>query len=484
MTRAGWCPSSPARRRARRRCTCPARRHRPAVVATRSSPRGWRRRASTGSRPARRMPSGPGLVVNGSGEPYKVFTPFSKAWRAHGWPAPAPTPRDAARCDTLATTPTPPPRCEAALAAPDLPELPARRGGGRARRGGGSSATARSRHTRTTATDPTSTAPRGSRPTSSWASLHPRTLLADLAGRAREGRARRTRASWRGGSSTPMCCGTTRRSAWHDLRPELAGCATTSRRTLSRRGRPAARGTRSWMPGCASCSREGWMHNRVRMITASFLTKDLHVWWGVGARHFLDHLVDGDIASNNHGWQWVAGTGTDASPVLPRLQPRDPGAALRPRRRLRAAMGARAGAPPGGVRRTSPGTPPTGTRTATPSGSSTTRRSASRPSRASRPPSLTSLGPTFSPDATTFTSTPGPFRAKVNLPARPARPGHRPDHAGCRVERSPSFHTAGLWESDPVPTLARHEGSTSQARAGQYVRPVTVPVRRRPASGR
>jgi deoxyribodipyrimidine photo-lyase len=56
------------------------------------------------------------------------------------------------------------------------------------------------------------------------------------------------------------------------------------------------------------------MHNRLRMVTASFLTKDLHVWWGVGARHFLDHLVDGDIASNNHGWQWVAGTGTDASP--------------------------------------------------------------------------------------------------------------------------------------------------------------------------
>ena len=58
------------------------------------------------------------------------------------------------------------------------------------------------------------------------------------------------------------------------------------------------------------------MHNRVRMITASFLTKDLHVWWPVGARHFLDHLVDGDIASNNHGWQWVAGTGTDASPYF------------------------------------------------------------------------------------------------------------------------------------------------------------------------
>ena len=61
---------------------------------------------------------------------------------------------------------------------------------------------------------------------------------------------------------------------------------------------------------------EGWMHNRVRMITASFLTKDLHVWWPVGARHFLDHLVDGDLASNNHGWQWVAGTGTDAAPYF------------------------------------------------------------------------------------------------------------------------------------------------------------------------
>jgi deoxyribodipyrimidine photo-lyase len=40
------------------------------------------------------------------------------------------------------------------------------------------------------------------------------------------------------------------------------------------------------------------------------------VWWPLGARHFLEHLVDGDIASNNHGWQWVAGTGTDASPYF------------------------------------------------------------------------------------------------------------------------------------------------------------------------
>jgi deoxyribodipyrimidine photo-lyase len=60
----------------------------------------------------------------------------------------------------------------------------------------------------------------------------------------------------------------------------------------------------------------GWMHNRVRMIVASFLVKDLHVEWQHGARHFLRWLVDGDLASNQHGWQWVAGCGTDAAPYF------------------------------------------------------------------------------------------------------------------------------------------------------------------------
>ena len=60
----------------------------------------------------------------------------------------------------------------------------------------------------------------------------------------------------------------------------------------------------------------GWMHNRVRMIVASFLVKDLHLPWQWGARHFMQHLVDGDLASNSHGWQWTAGTGTDAAPYF------------------------------------------------------------------------------------------------------------------------------------------------------------------------
>jgi deoxyribodipyrimidine photo-lyase len=58
----------------------------------------------------------------------------------------------------------------------------------------------------------------------------------------------------------------------------------------------------------------GWMHNRARMIVASFLTKDLGVDWRIGERHFMEHLVDGDPASNNGGWQWAASTGTDPQP--------------------------------------------------------------------------------------------------------------------------------------------------------------------------
>ena len=60
----------------------------------------------------------------------------------------------------------------------------------------------------------------------------------------------------------------------------------------------------------------GFMHNRVRMITAMFLTKDLRIWWMHGEAHFMQHLVDGEIASNNGGWQWSASTGTDAAPYF------------------------------------------------------------------------------------------------------------------------------------------------------------------------
>jgi deoxyribodipyrimidine photo-lyase len=60
----------------------------------------------------------------------------------------------------------------------------------------------------------------------------------------------------------------------------------------------------------------GWMHNRLRMVVSMFLTKDLLISWQRGERYFMQRLVDGDLAANNGGWQWSAGTGTDAAPYF------------------------------------------------------------------------------------------------------------------------------------------------------------------------
>lgn len=66
--------------------------------------------------------------------------------------------------------------------------------------------------------------------------------------------------------------------------------------------------------GMRQLRREGWMHNRARMLVAHFLTKTLYLDWRAGAAHFLDLLVDGDVANNTMNWQWTAGTGTDTRP--------------------------------------------------------------------------------------------------------------------------------------------------------------------------
>lgn len=68
--------------------------------------------------------------------------------------------------------------------------------------------------------------------------------------------------------------------------------------------------------GMRQLHQSGFMPNRLRMVVASFLVKDLHLPWQWGARWFLDQLVDGDIANNQHGWQWSAGSGTDAAPYF------------------------------------------------------------------------------------------------------------------------------------------------------------------------
>jgi hypothetical protein len=87
----------------------------------------------------------------------------------------------------------------------------------------------------------------------------------------------------------------------------------------------------------------GWMHNRVRMLAASFLVKHLLIPWQEGAAWFWDTLVDADLANNTMGWQWSAGCGADAAPYLPHFHSRDPGREVRSGWRLRAPLGSGVG---------------------------------------------------------------------------------------------------------------------------------------------
>ena len=64
---------------------------------------------------------------------------------------------------------------------------------------------------------------------------------------------------------------------------------------------------------------EGWMHNRARLIVGSFLTKDLNIDWREGEKHFMQWLLDGDMANNNGNWQWIASVGVDPAPFFRRL---------------------------------------------------------------------------------------------------------------------------------------------------------------------
>ena len=151
-----------------------------------------------------------------------------------------------------------------------------------------------------------------------YGAVHPRTLLADLAGRAGEGAdTLRTELAWRDFYADVL---------WHH--PESA------RENFDRRydalpwdsGAEADAHFEAWATGrtgfpivdagMRQLRETAWMHNRVRMIVASFLVKDLHLHWTRGARHFMRYLADGDLASNQHGWQWAAGTGTDAAPFF------------------------------------------------------------------------------------------------------------------------------------------------------------------------
>lgn len=258
---------------------------------------------------------GPGTIFNGSGDPYKVFTPFSKAWRAHGWPRPAEVPADLSWHGGVDSEQLP--------AAPDLPEgmtvdeVSEAAAHARWEEFAGESVADYKDQRDRPSTDGTSRLSAQLK----YGTIHPRTLLADLEGREGDGIFTFvSELAWREFYADVLWHNPS--SAWTDLRQSLASMPydhpddDPDTADLVDAWRAGKTGYPFVDAGMRQLLADGWMHNRVRMVTASFLVKHLHVWWPVGARHFMEHLIDGDIASNNHGWQWVAGTGTDAAPYF------------------------------------------------------------------------------------------------------------------------------------------------------------------------
>ncbi len=276
--------------------------HRDAQVRTALAPTGSQL-VATGSDYA----VAPGTVRKPDGTPYRVFTPFHRAWWAAGWSAPARTPDRIPLLDlTGEALPT--------AAAPPGTALPvAGQAAARARWG-----QFLAEHRDDYATDrdrPDRPGTTRLSPALRWGEVHPRTLLAALD----PDRDRRLIAEfgWREFYADVLHHNPTTRTA--NLNPAYDQMAHDSGPQADAAFEAWAQG-RTGFPfvdaGMRQLRAEGWMHNRVRMVVASFLVKDLHLPWWRGEREFMRWLIDGDPASNAHGWQWVAGSGTDAAPYF------------------------------------------------------------------------------------------------------------------------------------------------------------------------
>jgi len=250
----------------------------------------------------------PGAVRTRAGHPYRVFTPFRRAWSEIGWPVPLRAPSAVRWVDGIGTL--------------DVPKEPL--DGVRLPAGGEAAAkrTARrfwDRHLDDYDRDrdlPGADATSRLSPHLKFGTIHPRQLLAKL-GRSTSHARFRTELAWRE-FYADVLFDRPDTARW-SYQPKMASMRLDQGRQADERFHAWAEG-RTGYPfvdaGMRQLLAEAWMHNRVRMVVASFLVKDLHLDWTRGAAHFMQHLVDGDLASNQHGWQWTAGTGTDAAPYF------------------------------------------------------------------------------------------------------------------------------------------------------------------------
>ena len=248
----------------------------------------------------------PGRVLKQDGDPYKVFTPFHRAWLQHGWRRPA---------DSDPATVT-----WRVVDGDDVPDDPAI--GAELPDAGEQAALAawasfRDEHLAHYDADrnrPDLDHTSRMSPHLKLGTIHPRTMLADC---GRVGAPYARQLAWRDFYGHVLHHWP--ESAHGYFKSEMAAMAYDTGAAADRAFEAWAGGQTGFPivdAGMRQLLATGWMHNRVRMIVASFLVKDLHLEWTRGARHFMDHLIDGDLASNQHGWQWVAGTGTDASPYF------------------------------------------------------------------------------------------------------------------------------------------------------------------------
>jgi len=251
----------------------------------------------------------PGLVRKADNTPYAVFTPFSKIWLSIGWSAPLPQPQIVWHGAPTVTSEDLPAEPECSSTLPDAGEHAAWKIWESFR----DSALNGYAETRN---NPDIQGTSQLSPYLRFGIVHPRSLLAEL-GDSKSHSVFRSELCWREFYADVLFHQP--RTVWENLQLKMNKMTHDTGADALTRFDSWCKGETGFPivdAGMKQMLATGWMHNRVRMIVASFLVKDLHLPWQWGAKFFMRHLVDGDIASNNHGWQWTAGTGTDASPYF------------------------------------------------------------------------------------------------------------------------------------------------------------------------